>query len=474
MSGAPIRKAAKEAIDKIKKETPGIVRDIMVNVTSNYLYDKFSVKAIDGNFIDTNDFGVISKDDHKVDQCKISSFLLKFSTGFSEKDLDRLNEDLLSIILIPVHSDDTGWENYDESKINYYSEVIKHEPLTSNLNVSDITIINSNDKQPVFSYGNINNQIMSIFTHKGGVGKTTIAYNLASMSAKILGKTILLIDGDPQMNLTQSILGDEKFNYYIGELPNLSENPISTLFEKTGCKKFIIDSGVPNVDLYLGSYSDSETDLVLGSTFRGGNSASLDNLRDNLLDLKEAYDVVLIDLAPALSPLTKAFLLCSDTYITPLTMDAFCLTGMNLLIQFYDGLTNRFKSRIPLHLGSIINKVSIKTQKIIRKEQITFTQQFHTFKLRLISQVQDNQYVNSSIIGCIPNLLGMTEKLFERNKKDPLGYDSAKSIWDLTENVNYDLDENNNEIMKTKRLKWLLINILVQISKKDIGKMITD
>ena len=49
-------------------------------------------------------------------------------------------------------------------------------------------------------------QIISMFNHKGGVSKTTTTFNLAWMLAK-KGKRVLMVDGDPQCNLTGIVLG---------------------------------------------------------------------------------------------------------------------------------------------------------------------------------------------------------------------------------------------------------------------------
>ena len=49
-------------------------------------------------------------------------------------------------------------------------------------------------------------KIITLFNHKGGVGKTTVAHNLGVSLSK-LGKNVLLIDADTQMNLTSSVLG---------------------------------------------------------------------------------------------------------------------------------------------------------------------------------------------------------------------------------------------------------------------------
>lgn len=54
-------------------------------------------------------------------------------------------------------------------------------------------------------------KIISVFNNKGGVGKTTICWNLADALGR-QGKKVLLIDFDPQCNLSIAVLGEETFN----------------------------------------------------------------------------------------------------------------------------------------------------------------------------------------------------------------------------------------------------------------------
>jgi cellulose biosynthesis protein BcsQ len=62
----------------------------------------------------------------------------------------------------------------------------------------------------------MNAKTIVLFNHKGGVSKTTTTFNLA-WALTIKGKKVLLVDGDPQCNLTGLLLGDQFDEYYSSE-----------------------------------------------------------------------------------------------------------------------------------------------------------------------------------------------------------------------------------------------------------------
>src|SRR5688572_18565259 len=57
-------------------------------------------------------------------------------------------------------------------------------------------------------------QVITIFNHKGGVGKTTLTMNIAFALGEI-GKRVLLIDSDPQCNLTSYLFEDDVINGFL-------------------------------------------------------------------------------------------------------------------------------------------------------------------------------------------------------------------------------------------------------------------
>ncbi len=64
-------------------------------------------------------------------------------------------------------------------------------------------------------------EILSFFNNKGGVGKTTLTGNIAAYLSIEMNKRILIVDADPQCNITQFVLGDEKtINLYWPDRPS--------------------------------------------------------------------------------------------------------------------------------------------------------------------------------------------------------------------------------------------------------------
>ena len=77
-------------------------------------------------------------------------------------------------------------------------------------------------------------KIATLFNHKGGVSKTTTAFNLSWMLGT-LGKRVVMVDFDPQCNLTGMVLGyqgiDDLENTYRADPPNNVKDALSPAFE---------------------------------------------------------------------------------------------------------------------------------------------------------------------------------------------------------------------------------------------------
>lgn len=168
-------------------------------------------------------------------------------------------------------------------------------------------------------------KIISIVNQKGGVGKTTLSYNLAAALGK-RGHKILLVDNDPQANLTTYTQAEPATTIdevYVSrknsqlELSQLA--PISENFYILAA-----DSMLAGVEYYLASRSDKEYVL-----------------KNALEPLKNVFDFIIIDNPPALNMLTVNGLVSSDYVLIPVQLEYFSLEGIVALQKTMESLRDK-------------------------------------------------------------------------------------------------------------------------------------
>jgi chromosome partitioning protein len=179
--------------------------------------------------------------------------------------------------------------------------------------------------------------LIALFNHKGGVSKTTTTFNLGWALA-VHGKRVLIVDADPQCNLTGTALGlDDNDDFEAFYTNNAQSNIVAGLAPVfQGMQTPLVPVPVaqtqqPNLFLLAGHIDLSlyETQLAVAIT-TGAAIPALQNLPGavcrflRLMAEYHRFDAVLIDMSPSVGALNECLLLGSDFFIVPTSPDFYC------------------------------------------------------------------------------------------------------------------------------------------------------
>ncbi|EMN7334524.1 ParA family protein [Vibrio vulnificus] len=205
--------------------------------------------------------------------------------------------------------------------------------------------------------------ILSVFNNKGGVGKTTLTYHVAHALSE-MGKKVLVIDADPQCNLTIYSLGQEVIHKlwrkedpfidegFEGSMTKMSKSDYDALLSETRSLHFLLkptEEGTgdltkmppparltTNLDiipgrltlhLYEEKVASRWTDIYRGEPLAIRTITKIRTLAEKYAEMY-GYDYVVIDTSPSLGSLNKVIISTVDGFFVPASPDLFSLYGI--------------------------------------------------------------------------------------------------------------------------------------------------
>ncbi len=207
-------------------------------------------------------------------------------------------------------------------------------------------------------------KIIALSNHKGGVGKTTSTLNIGAGLAS-QGKKVLLIDLDPQANLTNSLEEiDSEKNVYVALRGECKFEPVEI-----------------TKNLWL---VPSTLDLSGAEVELSGEAGREFLLRDLIEPVKKKFDYILIDCPPSLGLLTINALTAADEVFIPLQTEFLALQGLTKLTEVVDKIKKRLNKKLAVG-GVILTQYDVRktlNRNVAEKVEEHFKQKVFGTKIR--------------------------------------------------------------------------------------------
>jgi len=212
--------------------------------------------------------------------------------------------------------------------------------------------------------------VIAVVNMKGGVGKTTISGNVFREVFRALRKNVLLIDFDPQYNLSQLLVTRAQYEKYredrrtLWHVMNPEGKPsIFTVSENDLTQPDPVDryvvrlrwlrqqAKIVNLDMLPGDFRTASLNLIADYA---GLRVRRQRFMTFIQDARNVYDLVVLDCNPSSSFMTRAAIEAATHLLVPVRADKYSILGLEMLREFIRGLPGLER---PPQLMIVVNDV---------------------------------------------------------------------------------------------------------------------
>jgi chromosome partitioning protein len=241
-------------------------------------------------------------------------------------------------------------------------------------------------------------QVISFMNMKGGVGKTTLAVNIAFGLAELHQKKVLIVDCDPQFNASQYLLSDDAYLKHIddeskGTLRDVFMPRTAPVRTTSGTAKVAGRARFGLAECSIRVYSHYSKAGILDLIpsilplveVQHSRRQTERRLKTWLDEKAKHYDYVLIDCPPTISIFTEAAILASSKYLVPIKPDPLSVVGLPLLERYIEEFTQdvgmkieqvgivftQVRAPVPNAMRSVISDLRKSRGAAVFKEQLS-------------------------------------------------------------------------------------------------------
>lgn len=234
-------------------------------------------------------------------------------------------------------------------------------------------------------------KIVAVAMDKGGVGKTTIALNLAAGLVR-KGKRVLLADADPQGSITENLLPNLP-----PDAPGLVDYFTAPLREE-GAQAHDILKVLPHpIDVPNAGLSILPATARLREVEFRRDEGLYWRLAQSLRLIGDRFDVCLIDNRGALGPLTICALVAAESILIPIEADVLSVQKLPPLLRTIEIVRTRYGNPTLKVLGIVLNRVDVRTT-LAREVTESLRQSFNgvVFESRIPENVRVREAIGHS------------------------------------------------------------------------------